>query len=275
LSVFLFYFTYAIGFLKNLYLAGISIDNESSDFYFKLCLHGFVASNVITKEKSVEKRPYKIYCAGPLFNPIEKEEMAQIASALENAGYSVFLPQRDGLEFAELFPFFVEKGFPAQSAQKILNMAIFSLDVFQIVNSEGLLLNMNGRVPDEGAMVEAGIAWAHNKVVVIFKNDSRSLIQGNCNPLVLGLADFSFIDCYDQIAGAFEAKISTAVSNLLQAKEPVFQDTTKRGKEISDYLTARKSFKDIADLLINLFGGKTWDISEDPRKNYSQANMQP
>ena len=40
-------------------------------------------------------------------------------------------------------------------------------------------------------MVEAGIAWAHNKAIVIFRSDSRSLIEGNCNPLVLGLSDFS------------------------------------------------------------------------------------
>ena len=40
----------------------------------------------------------KIYCAGPLFNPIEQIEMANIASALEESGYKVFLPQRDGLE---------------------------------------------------------------------------------------------------------------------------------------------------------------------------------
>ena len=48
----------------------------------------------------VERSSYKIYCAGPLFNPKEQEEMGQIASVLECKGYSVFLPQRDGLEFA-------------------------------------------------------------------------------------------------------------------------------------------------------------------------------
>jgi len=223
----------------------------------------------------MKKSQYKIYCAGPLFNPKEKEEMEQIATVLENAGYSVFLPQRDGLEFAELFPFFLEKGVPSQRALSILNMAIFSLDVFQIMDGAGLLLNMNGRVPDEGAMVEAGIAWAHNKVVVIFKSDSRSLIQGNCNPLVLGLAEFSFVDSYNDIARAFETKLSAAVSNFLQAKEPVFQNATIKGKEISSYLSAQRPNHDIADLLINLFGDKAWNISEELKKNYSQVSTQP
>ena len=220
------------------------------------------------------KQSYKIYCAGPLFNPKEKEEMAHIASVLEEAGYSVFLPQRDGLEFAELFPLFLEKGFPEKHALNILNMAIFALDVFQVMDGTGLVLNMNGRVPDEGAMVEAGIAWAHNKAIVIFRSDSRSLIQGNCNPLVLGLADFSCVNNYDDIVKAFKTKLDKAVSDLPEAKEPAFQDATKKGKEISNFLSAKRPRHDIADLLINLFGDKEWNTSEELKKNYSQVSMQ-
>lgn len=218
---------------------------------------------------------YKIYCAGPLFNPKEREEMQQIASALENARYSVFLPQRDGLEFARLFPIFLERGIRPQEAQSILNMAIFSLDVFQIVNCSGLLLNMNGRVPDEGAMVEAGIAWANNKVVVIFRSDSRSLIEGNCNPLVLGLSDFSFVSAYGEIAPAFEARFSAVAEDELLGRDSQFEAATKNGKEISDYLTSQRSGHDLADLLVNLFRERICRNSEDPRGNYSQAHAQP
>ena len=217
----------------------------------------------------------KIYCAGPLFNPKEREEMSQIASVLENAGYSVFLPQRDGLEFAELFPLFMEKGIPGPDAQKILNMAIFSLDVFQIVNSSGLLLNMNGRVPDEGAMVEAGIAWANNKVVVIFRNDSRSLIEGNCNPLVLGLSDFSLVATYDEIAASFDARFSAAAEDKLLARDSQFEGATKSGREINNYLASQRSGDEIADLLINLFRERIWRSSEDPKGSCSQAPTQP
>ncbi len=223
----------------------------------------------------MEQDSYKIYCAGPLFNPKEREEMQQIASALENSGYSVFLPQRDGLEFAKLFPIFLERGVRPQDAQSILNMAIFSLDVFQIVNCSGLLLNMNGRVPDEGAMVEAGIAWANNKVVVIFRSDSRSLIEGNCNPLVLGLSDFSFVSAYDGIAPAFEARFSAVAEDELLARDNQFEAATKNGKEISEYLASQRSGYDLADLLINLFGERICRNSEDPRRNYFQAHAQP
>lgn len=222
----------------------------------------------------MERSAHKIYCAGPLFNPTERGEMRLIASALEEAGYSVFLPQRDGLEFAELFPLFLKKGISVQEAQTILNMAIFSLDVFEIIDSAGLVLNMNGRVPDEGAMVEAGIAWAHDKVVVIFRTDSRSLIEGNCNPLVLGLSDFSWVDNYEGIAPAFETKFAAAERAML-SRASGFRTAAQSGKEISAYIASHKSRSDIADLLIGLFKERICQTSEDLKGNYSQTSTPP
>ncbi len=223
----------------------------------------------------MEKRRRKIYCAGPLFNPKEREEMQQIASILEDVGYQVFLPQRDGLEFAKLFPLFIEKNVSNRDAQKMLNMAIFSLDVFQIMHSQGLLLNMNGRVPDEGAMVEAGIAWAHNKVVVIFRSDCRSLIEGNCNPMVLGLSEFSFVSAYREITTAFDIAFSAATEIDLLTCDHKFEATNKNGKEISDYLASNRSADNIADLLIDLFRERICHSSEDPNESYSQASTLP
>ncbi len=201
--------------------------------------------------------------------------MAHIASMVEKAGYSAFLPQRDGLEFAALFPLFLKRGIPAEETRKILNMAIFSLDVFQITDSEGLLLNMNGRVPDEGAMVEAGIAWAHDKVVVIFRSDSRSLIEGSCNPLVLGLSDFSLVDDYEGISPAFDRRFTAMEERELLGHDRAYEATTKSGKEISNYLAARRPRADIADLLIDLFRERIWQSSRDLKGICSQASTQP
>jgi nucleoside 2-deoxyribosyltransferase len=218
-------------------------------------------------------RPYKIYCAGPLFNPKEREEMQEIATFLEKGGYKVFLPHRDGLEFSLLFPSLLEKGVESQRAKEILNKAIFSLDVFQISDSDGLILNLNGRVPDEGAMVEAGIAWACNKVIVTFRCDSRSLIEGICNPMILGLSDFSFVTKYEDVPQAFDAKFSKADGNLSLPRPPYLVATANNGKEISEFLTSRKSGGDIIDLLINLFRERTCQISKGPKRSYSPAGM--
>ena len=196
----------------------------------------------------------KIYCAGPLFNPKEREDMANIAAVLEHANYSVFLPQRDGLELARLLPILTEKNISKEDASIVLNNAIFSLDVFEVIDSDGVILNINGRVPDEGAMVEAGIAWAHEKPIVIFKNDDRSLIQGNCNPLVMGLADFEFIDKYENIPIALEEKLSKLNKNNGTPKKSSFSTANEKGEAIRSYLMKQKTENEIADLLISLFG---------------------
>ena len=222
----------------------------------------------------MDRSPYKIYCAGPLFNPKEREEMQEIASVLEDAGYSVFLPQRDGLEFAHIFPMLLERNMTSKQATEILNHAIFSLDVFQITNCHGLVLNMNGRVPDEGAMVEAGIAWSCNKIVVIFKTDSRSLIEGNCNPMVLGLSDFSFVATHEDILRALEDKFSKATEDVILSRVPSFEKTAKNGKQISEFLSVQRPVSDITDLVIDLFGERTCQVTEDPRGNYTQVNSQ-
>jgi nucleoside 2-deoxyribosyltransferase len=47
---------------------------------------------------------------------------------------------------------------------------------------------MNGRVPDEGAVAEAGIAFAIGKPVVLYKNDYRSTFSGKDNSMLLGLS---------------------------------------------------------------------------------------
>ena len=145
----------------------------------------------------------KVYCAGPLFNQKEREEMADIAEALEKNDLTVFLPHRDGFEFANLYSGFLDIGYSAVDTNSILNKAIFTLDVFQVLDSDGLVLNINGRVPDEGAMVEAGIAWNAGKKVVIYKNDSRTLINGSDNPLLLGLGNFEIISDISKVPAVF------------------------------------------------------------------------
>jgi len=222
----------------------------------------------------MNKESFKIYCAGPLFNPGERLEMKAIADILKTNGYRVFLPQEDGLEFAKLFPFFIERGATQQQAQQLLNMAIFALDVFQIIDSDGLILNMNGRVPDEGAMVEAGIAWARNKPVVIFNSDERSLIHGNCNPLVTGLSNFETVRCCEDIPSAFKRKFDEQVDRITGSIPLEFEQTTKEGQEISKFLNSQNQYHKLADLLMELFGGKVCQHTKQKTERDIQAHTQ-
>lgn len=215
---------------------------------------------------------FKIYCAGPLFNPGERKEMRLIAEALKEAGFAVFLPQEDGLEFARLFPAFMARGFQQKEAQNILNHAIFSLDVYEVIAADGLVLNMNGRVPDEGAMVEAGIAWANDKPIVIFNSDDRSLVQGVCNPLVMGLSNFEVVSGYKHIPEKLSNLFSQRGEKIIRNHAFPFEDTKNKGKAISEYISNQKNQNEIAELLIDLFGDHL--CSKGQRRSCTRQNMQ-
>lgn len=223
----------------------------------------------------MERSSLKIYCAGPLFNPSERKEMELLAGALRKADYSVFLPQEDGLEFAKLFPAFLNKGVEAQEAQQLLNQAIFALDVFQVKDSNGLVLNMNGRVPDEGAMVEAGIAWSFSKPIVILNSDDRSLLQGNHNPLVLGLADFETVQRYEDIPLAFDRKFKEMGDRVIREHPTSTEDSWAKGQAISECLDTERDENRIADLLLDLFGGRTCQPTNERNGSFSPVNTQP
>jgi len=160
----------------------------------------------------------RVYCAGPLFNEKEKEEMAEIAQALERHGFEVFLPQRDGLELSKCVQSLVLSGFDRQSVSDTLSKAIFALDVFQVVEEcDAIVVNLNGRVPDEGAVAEAALAWYAGKTLIAYKSDVRTVFNGYDNPLVAGLFGFRFCLSIDRIADELLARSET--ENRLQGIE--------------------------------------------------------
>lgn len=119
----------------------------------------------------------KIYFAGPLFCQSEKEYNLKLATILENAGYKVFLPQRDGYEAAQL-----KDKTPGE-----VSKMIFKKDVSEIANADIFFMVLDGRVPDDGACVELGIAYASGKRCYGVKTDARSLeLNLDINPLIGG-----------------------------------------------------------------------------------------
>jgi nucleoside 2-deoxyribosyltransferase len=198
------------------------------------------------------REQFEIYCAGPLFNEAEKKEMELIATELENASYKTFLPHRDGLEYAAIQNYFIEMNVSSEETNSILSKAIFTLDVYKVITSDGLLLNMNGRVPDEGAMVEAGIAWSNNKKIVIYKNDARSIINGNDNPLVVGLSDFIMVKNLKDIPNEFN-KLFEGDDLSTDVNLPSLNSVIKVGKTIDEMMNNKRDYKILCELLIETF----------------------
>lgn len=118
-----------------------------------------------------------VYFAGPLFSQAEKDYNLKLTKLLEERGYKVFLPQRDGFEAAQ---------FVGKSEDELTKM-IFEKDVSEILKADIVFMVLDGRVPDEGACVELGIAYANNKRCYGVKTDTRSAeMHLDLNPMIAG-----------------------------------------------------------------------------------------
>jgi nucleoside 2-deoxyribosyltransferase len=200
-----------------------------------------------------------VYCAGPLFNQSERDEMTSIADVLVRQRYSVFLPHRDGMEFRLVREALIEQGWSPEIAGSFLHEAIFALDVYQLtIVCDAMVWNLNGRVPDEGAVSEAAIAWTLGKPLVAFQDDARSLIAGRMNPLLVGMVDFITVCRIQDIPEALEAeRRKTKVNPIDYDRLPTrLKTAVGRGAELWKALRNEKADgenKIIADCVAKLF----------------------
>ena len=190
---------------------------------------------------------HQIYCAGPLFNEAEKGEMSAIARVLKKAGYSTFLPHRDGLELARLLPELKELGLDATDADDTMQRAIFSLDVYKLLSwSDGVIANLNGRVPDEGTVVEASLAWLSGKALVLYKADARTLLNGADNPMLVGLGDFRVVDNLQELPIALADELNKPRQNRVSA-------VLQMGEQISNAREGTQTRSEVAQMLMRRF----------------------
>lgn len=186
----------------------------------------------------------KVYCAGPLFNECERQEMTAIADALVAEGYRVYLPHRDGMEFRLVLEVLVDRGWPAAKAAAFLHAAIFALDVYQLaIDCDAMVWNLNGRVPDEGAVSEAAIAWTLGKPLVAFSDDVRSLIAGRTNPLLAGLVDFQMVNRVSEITDA----LTTAIASSPGEPVPVERMPEKLRRAVLDGRRLWDAMQEVGD----------------------------
>lgn len=178
----------------------------------------------------MRNRTVRVYCAGPLFNPKEREEMSEIAQALEEAGFDTFLPQRDGLELTVCVEALARKGIDRHIAARMISRAIFALDVYQVLEAcDAIVVNLNGRVPDEGAVSEAALAWCEGKAVVGYKADGHAAFHAGDNPLVAGLFDFNLCGSVGEVV--------PAINHSLTAHKTQQQRKSDRRQQIASCLT--------------------------------------
>jgi nucleoside 2-deoxyribosyltransferase len=127
-----------------------------------------------------------------MFSIADKGEQDQIKIVLEGAGFTTYLPHHEGIEVAKAMMVLITGlPLPPSDVADIISFAEkigFALDIFQIVERcNSLVFNMDGRVPDEGSVVEAAVAFATCKPIVTFKTTPVTILGGYDNPMVQGL----------------------------------------------------------------------------------------
>lgn len=177
----------------------------------------------------------RIYCSGPLFCAEEIGGMSAIAKVLEDAGFLTFLPHRDGMESYVLR--FSNSSFPStvSGIRTRIDYAIFSLDVYELIERcSAVVCNLNGRVPDEGMIVEAALAYAAGKPLVLFKDDLRAPFGGYDNSMLTSLVRGIIVDKITDLPVALMNMISRKTDSV-----PLSSDLKKaisNGKRISSIL---------------------------------------
>lgn len=130
----------------------------------------------------------RVYFAGPLFSETELRFNEELASKIEDLGLKVYLPQRDGAPTKPNY----KKLSPKKKRE-----AIFRSDSKNVVRSDIFLFILDGRVPDEGACVELGIAYQDKMIkkkerfIVGLHTDRRiAFAASKLNPMVAVPFDF-------------------------------------------------------------------------------------
>ena len=134
-----------------------------------------------------------IYFAGPLFSQAERAFNLQLAESLEEHGYTVFLPQRDGVGKDDFNPTSL---LGMGMTEEKISQLIFTTDRDKVFEADVLLFVLDGRIPDEGACVELGMAYGQkhllqkSTLLIGLHTDWRSAFQWTKrNPLIDGALD--------------------------------------------------------------------------------------
>jgi len=136
----------------------------------------------------------KLYFAAPLFCEAERRYNADLAEKVEALGFEVFLPQRDGVVGAS------ETGDGGDAAMRRARV-IFELDLERIKATDIFFYLLDGRVPDEGAAVALGIAYADkaerrpDRLLLGLHTDGRAAFpDAALNPMLAASLDRVFAD---------------------------------------------------------------------------------
>ena len=96
------------------------------------------------------------------------------------------------------------------------------------------------------------MAWMAGKAVVLYKADSRSLIQGSDNDLLLGLGNFVKVSTIPEVAYAFGQLFRSRRPATAPRLPPAVRTAVEAGHRLSRLLVGCKSLADIVPIIVSL-----------------------
>ncbi|HET7011429.1 MAG TPA: deoxynucleoside kinase [Anaerolineales bacterium] len=194
----------------------------------------------------------RVYLAGPLFSLAERRFNVELNTLVKNIGFDTYFPQED----AGLISNMVESGMDVHEARD----AIFRRNRDNIGTSDILIFILDGRVPDEGASIEAGIGYALGKECIGLKTDFRACEPGGNNLMIDGVLDYRIAENLEQLCRMLgDARRSIL---LQRAAPPVAVPLNGRARP---YVAVVGSIGTGKSTLVRLLGGRPgWETIDEP-----------
>lgn len=187
-----------------------------------------------------------VYLAGPDYAPEESRALETLAEFLGKDGWEVYIPGQEGLERDFMRKTEKRLGNNLLFFREVIERAAFALEVYQIVERcDALVFNMNGRVPDEGGVFKAAVAFAAGKPLLLYKRDHRSKLHGNDNAMITGLSfDFRHVRKAKKLPRALDGAIARSATYgptryTSSGMPPLVLQMVEQGREVWNLLPRR------------------------------------
>ncbi len=181
----------------------------------------------------------KVFISGPMFSPADLWEQRQIKDIVEAAGFTTYYAPEDGIEDEELIadlqsPLMASSSY--RQAALLVQKIGWTLDIYMATfGCDAMVMNMNGRVPDEGSVVEAANAYACGMPLVLYKDTSITMWGPFDNPMVAALtAGWTPVTSYAAIPPALTAAIAAKDSTYSYIPPPQFARDLAIGRQVAE-----------------------------------------
>ncbi len=127
-------------------------------------------------------RRLRAYCAGGPSDRTEPAFSLEVKAVLDELGYETSHPQDD----ARLLEHYTKQGMTLARARQ----RIFERNLDAIKSSDVLLFRLDGRTADEGACVEAGIAYSHGIRCIGLQTGRDNVGASGVNMMIDGVLEY-------------------------------------------------------------------------------------